>query len=54
MTNKKSFWHRLWESEDNQIFGELFLIAGSVMVTKALDQILPNTIKWLIYLGIGF
>jgi len=50
---KRTFWKRLWESEDNHIFGELFLIIGSVLLARFIEQILPELGKW-IYLGIGF
>lgn len=50
---KKITKRKLWEKEDNHVFGELFLIIGSVFVTKSIEQFFPNLSKWL-YLGFGF
>jgi len=50
---KKSIWKILWEPEDSHLFGEIFLIVGSLLIARFVELILPNVGKWL-YLGIGF
>lgn len=57
--NKESFWkkfkEKLIESEDNNLFGEIFLIIGGFLIIKWLETIIPsfNGKEW-IYFGIGF
>lgn len=53
MKTKKSIWKVLWEPEDSNLFGEIFLIIGAILIAKFIELILPNIGKWL-YLGIGF
>ncbi len=53
MSTNKSLWKKIWEPEDSRTFGELFLIIASLLLTKSLEQFLPNLSK-IIYLGIGF
>ena len=49
----KKVWNKIWEPEDSHLFGELFVIIGSILIAKFVEQILPNTEKWL-YFGVGF
>ncbi len=53
----KSFFKRLleklWEREDKLIFGNLFLIIGSIFIANGIDIISPIKNGWL-FIGLGF
>ena len=51
--DKRTIWEKIWEPEDSHLFGEIFLIIGSILIAKFIEQIFPIVGKW-IYLGIGF
>ncbi len=46
---------RIWDKEDNHIFGTISVMIGGFLILSRIESIIPEgeTIKW-IYFGIGF
>lgn len=53
MKSKKFVLSKIWEPEDSQIFGELFLIIASIFLSIFIEKAFPDLSRWW-YLGLAF
>jgi len=45
--NKRTIWEKIWGCEDSLLFGEIFLIIGSILIANFIEQIFFNISKWI-------